>query len=305
MVRNAQYRLQCPEALKASKTQIASSLRRNRSTVQRWYGRRFGQVTEEQVQRWAAVSYRSARRPVIKADEEKELLARLRFAIGQGQPSTLIVAETFRSFRKILEQHGWPAWLGREVAVTIATNAGTPPKLRRAILQLLPPPATVPPEIRQDTERDTIRLTARQIAWLEAYTLLATGMVVWPRLAPTKGEMDALQKGDWTVALEQTLARVRAEWGPMAKVFGIDLAFTWPVRNRSRPQAPTTPWAVRDLVGEDIQQKLRRRIYARFNGHPRQVSLDSDAAYLLGITRQSAFYLRRSVERITGRKFRL
>jgi hypothetical protein len=40
-------------------------------------------------------------------------------------------------------------------------------------------------------------------------------------------------------------------------------------------------------------------------GHLRKASIDTDVGYLLGITRQSAFYLRRSLERRLGKALRV
>ena len=147
-------------------------------------------------------------------------------------------------------------------------------------------------------------MTARQIVWLQAYELLRTGAVVWPRLEPTNGEIRALMNREPAAKSQQIYDSIRNQWGQFAKILDVDLSYLSPPATLPDTQAGRADYHrhMLHVTARDSASKLVRRVRKRFSGHPRKASIDSDIGYLLGITRQSAHYLRRSMEQLLGRK---
>jgi len=141
-------------------------------------------------------------------------------------------------------------------------------------------------------------LTVRQIAWLQAYELLHTGALVWPRLEPTNGEIRALCNQQPTAEMRRIFDRVRNQWGDATHILGIDLSYLKTAANEPGASHPFKDYHVHmhQVMERNVQVKLVKRVSRRFGGCPRKASIDSDIAYLLGITRQYASFLRRSVK---------
>lgn len=213
----------------------------------------------------------------------------------------------FCRLRQVLDQNGWQPDLGGNPDANIGTGAEMPTGLKQAILRLLPPADAVPPAVTQHIQDETADMTSRQIAWMQAFELLRAGAVPWARFEATNGEIRALQKQSLPPDVREILQRVVVDWGEMASLLNIDLSYLRPQNPGKEPkQQPSAADSsvherMTELLAKDVRGKLIQRACRRFSGHPRKASLDTDVGYLLGIRRQSAFYLRRSLERRLGK----
>ncbi|NQU11920.1 hypothetical protein HQ590_14085 [bacterium] len=211
-------------------------------------------------------------------------MARIRAAISGRVPIDFVGLEVYRVVRRHLDTHGG--------------FGGLPPRLRQAFNRQFP--RSVRAVIVRRIARETRKLTTRQIAWLQVHALLATGAMPWHRFAPTRTEIDA-----FGFLPHSSRVRARAEealkrWGGLHTALGQDLGYL-----RTKPQDEPSfddaeqrrQWFVtRSNALRQIHRALRR-----LDDHPRTGSTDWDAAYLLGVSRRSAIYLRVKVEKTLGR----
>lgn len=290
--------------------QVAARLRRSPRTIRRWFGNRLATTPLEKAEAKAKRSLLLARRPTSDADKERDLLGRIRFGIQHQQVGSAW-AEMFRKLRQVLDQNGWQPDLGGNPDENIGTSAEMPTGLKQAILRLLPSPDAVPTAITQRVQDETADMTSRQIAWMQGFELLRTGAVPWSRFEPTNGEIRALQKQSLAPDMCKILQAVQVDWGEMAILLDIDLSYLRPQNPGKEPKQQLSAAdksvheRMTELLAKDVRAKLIQRACRRFSGHPRKASIDTDVGYLLGITRQSAFYLRRSVERRLGKARRV
>lgn len=268
--------------MELSLQEAAQRSRRSPRTIQRWYRARRAMVTPDQFEKRVRSSLEHGRRPATPTEFERQLLARIRMAILKQPRPDGATLETYRRLRIHLDQHG--------------TSADLPSRLRQICETRLCLAAPIPEACMQKVERETVSITRRGIVWFQAYELLRTGAVLWDQQKPTTGELTALGCQPWPQELRVAYKHFQEAWGDVSEE--LDLLLDWP------DSALRTP-AVISAADKRIQPQLIARLCKRFKGHPRLASLDSDTAYLLGITRQSAFYLRRTVEKYVGHRLRL
>src|SRR5579859_1650236 len=203
----------------------------------------------------------------LTCEHEKILLVGIREEIRTGPEVDFVVLEFYRCLRSHLDKCGWPARLER--GVRELKEKSVQASVREAVRRLLPQGGKLRPVVQRSVERDIIRFTARQIAWLQTHELLRTGAVVWPRFEPTNGEIRALRNQIFTPQMRNLFRQVRDQWGTAARMLDIDLSYLSPVVTKPKVNQPFDDYHehMRRIKVRDVQLRLIRRVCHRLDGH--------------------------------------